>query len=526
MRNLFILLMLSLLLTNCANIKQPTGGDKDEINPTMIKSIPEHNSTNFKGEEIVVYFDEQIESKNLLQELIITPDDEISYKEVPGKKYIKLKLKDTLRSNTTYNFNFGNSIVDITEKNPSDNARIAFSTGPNIDTAKISGRIINMHTQKPIENAIALLHYNLDTLDPEKHKPTYFAKSDDDGYFTIENLPIDTFRLYAIEDANNNLLYNYGKENISEYNERVIPSNHDSTDYTLYVSSQDTRPLKMISSEHLYNASKIKFNKGLYSYEINDTLVSKKTDKERSLLIFHKISSHDSIAIPISVTDSVNNNFDTTIYIKSNPDGDTLSFDFTLTLEPKSDNIKSIPSDIKISFSLPLKSAVLDTFTLIKDDTDTLINFNYQYNLLNINELKIITDKINAQKANFSFSGVEIISVFNDTIENLRIDYKIPDETKFGQIQGSIQTNKENIILELINSSYKVVKSLQVDKSFDFIYIEPGSYRLRAIEDSNGNGKWDSGNHQTDTPPENVFIDEEEILIKANWIIQDRVFKF
>ncbi|MEQ9148140.1 MAG: Ig-like domain-containing protein, partial [Cytophagales bacterium] len=117
---------------SCANIKPPTGGEKDLDPPILLKSIPEHNSTNFEGDEITLFFDEQIETKGLINELIITPDDNIQIKETPKKKSLTIRLKDTLRQNTTYNLNFGNSIVDITERNPSQNAVIAFSTGPDI----------------------------------------------------------------------------------------------------------------------------------------------------------------------------------------------------------------------------------------------------------------------------------------------------------------------------------------------------------------------------------------------------------
>jgi hypothetical protein len=41
---------------------------------------------------------------------------------------IRIKIKDTLPPNTTYAFNFGNSIVDNNEENPYPYFRYVFST--------------------------------------------------------------------------------------------------------------------------------------------------------------------------------------------------------------------------------------------------------------------------------------------------------------------------------------------------------------------------------------------------------------
>ena len=58
----------------------------------------------------------------------------------PSKR-ITIKLSDTLQENTTYTFNFGQSIEDNTERNVLDNFKYIFSTGDYIDSLHIGGRI-------------------------------------------------------------------------------------------------------------------------------------------------------------------------------------------------------------------------------------------------------------------------------------------------------------------------------------------------------------------------------------------------
>ena len=62
-------LLICTLLVNCARRGSPSGGQKDEIPPVLIKAIPEVMKTNFNSERIRLYFDEYIVLKNLRKQL-------------------------------------------------------------------------------------------------------------------------------------------------------------------------------------------------------------------------------------------------------------------------------------------------------------------------------------------------------------------------------------------------------------------------------------------------------------------------
>ena len=55
------------------------------------------------------------------------------------------------------------------------------------------------------------------------------------------------------------------------------------------------------------------------------------------------------------------------------------------------------------------------------------------------------------------------------------------------------------------------------EQVFEFNNIEPSKYLIRVIQDSNGNGKWDTGNFLKNKQPEKVKYYPEEIEIRANW---------
>ena len=109
-----------LFFFQCANRGIASGGDKDITPPKVINSYPENFSTNFKGNEIRIFFDEYIKLKNLQKNLIISPPMDPAPEITPlgsASKYITIKIYDSLATNTTYAFNFGNSIEDNNEGN-------------------------------------------------------------------------------------------------------------------------------------------------------------------------------------------------------------------------------------------------------------------------------------------------------------------------------------------------------------------------------------------------------------------------
>ena len=62
-----------LLYINALTVVQQVVVKKDVTPPKIIKEVPENFSTNFKSDEIKIYFDEYIKLKNLQKQLIISP---------------------------------------------------------------------------------------------------------------------------------------------------------------------------------------------------------------------------------------------------------------------------------------------------------------------------------------------------------------------------------------------------------------------------------------------------------------------
>ena len=113
---------------------------------------------------------------------------------------ITVKLKDTLEPNTTYTLNFGNAIKDVNEGNILKNFTYIFSTGTYIDSLELRGKVLLAETGETDTTLTVMLHTNKDDSAVVKEKPRYIAKVGRQGNFDFQNLPPETFYLYALKD--------------------------------------------------------------------------------------------------------------------------------------------------------------------------------------------------------------------------------------------------------------------------------------------------------------------------------------
>ncbi|MGK0252556.1 MAG: hypothetical protein ACI81G_001996, partial [Gammaproteobacteria bacterium] len=135
---------MGLVLVNCAKRGSPNGGAMDSLPPVFIKADPPNFTTNFDDTEIKIYFDEYVKLKDYQKQLIISPPltNSIISPQGSAAKYITIDIKDTLQPNTTYVFNFGQSIVDNNESNPYAYFKYILSTGDYIDSLSVKGDIV------------------------------------------------------------------------------------------------------------------------------------------------------------------------------------------------------------------------------------------------------------------------------------------------------------------------------------------------------------------------------------------------
>ncbi|MEO8516841.1 MAG: Ig-like domain-containing protein, partial [Flavobacterium sp.] len=183
------------IIVSCAKRGTITGGDKDITPPKITSSNPKNFSTNFSAKTIKINFNEYIKIKDLQKNLIISPPMETPATILPqggASKYLTIKINDTLKANTTYSFNFGESIVDNNEGNVLPQLKYVFSTGALIDSLTVEG-IIKDSYEKETDSFVNVMLYEVDEKYNDsiiyKQTPRYITNTLDSlKTFKIENV--------------------------------------------------------------------------------------------------------------------------------------------------------------------------------------------------------------------------------------------------------------------------------------------------------------------------------------------------
>ena len=199
--------LLSIGGSGCAQIISPTGGPRDSIAPVLLEASPPNGTINFKGNKIVLTYDEYVQLAKLQENLIVSPTPKITPNIDYKFKTVTIKIRDTLEPNTTYSFNMGNSIQDINEGNPVRDFSYVFSTGPYIDLLQFSGNVILAQTGKPDSTLIVMLYKDLDDSAVIKRKPRYITKVNTKGNFKFKNLAEGIYHVYALKDESGQKIY-------------------------------------------------------------------------------------------------------------------------------------------------------------------------------------------------------------------------------------------------------------------------------------------------------------------------------
>ncbi len=120
-----------------------------------------------------------------------------------------------------------------------------------------------------------------------------------------------------------------------------------------------------------------------------------------------------------------------------------------------------------------------------------------------------------------------ITNIAQQSNDSLSSEYSLYNPEKYAvvivNIKGRDGVSAPNYIVELLNSKNVLIESKMTGQSdkIQFNYVRAGDIRLRVIEDSNNNGKWDSGNLIEMRHPERVELysdgGEDIFTTRENW---------
>lgn len=518
-----ILLLGGLLLTTvqCAKRASPTGGPRDSLPPVLINASPKLNTVFFDKEEFNLTFDEYVTLKDISKQLIISPPLSSSqYKVYPvtgASKKVTLKLLDSLLDNTTYTFNFGESIIDFNESNPSSYLTYTLSTGATIDSLYIKGRVTDAF-ERETERYISLQLYPVDSIYKDSviftEKPLYVTSTLDTTIFRFQNLRAGKYAIIALEDKAGNYFFNQNIDKIG-FVDRLIELPQDSIlDFRLFQEKANffwDKPY-FINEHHIalaYYGEREDESYKMVSQvpESFESLVTQNRETD-TLDYWFRGAELDSLQFEFNIKDSLQIK---TVYFK-NPTPDSLVVDKntsgSLRLLEKFELKTNLPitevnsEQVKVTnidtLPVPASLKIQENYDRITVDFEVIPNDRYEITLL--------------PNALVDFWGNT-----NDTLVYRTSTKKIED---YGNIFLRVQHQSPHpYIIELLKGDevFRRYDTPLEGGNYSFKLLDAAKYRVRLIEDANQNKKWDTGNYLEKIQPEQVIYYWKEIDVRANW---------
>nr|WP_290015578.1 Ig-like domain-containing protein [uncultured Alistipes sp.] len=583
LRTVVVLFFASAFFSRCASMMIPTGGPRDTLPPVIVNMTPDNFSTDrpLVGHgKIYIEFDEFVQLKDQQKEFFTSPQMKKKPTVTLRGRGIVIQLRDTLLPNTTYALNFGSALRDNNEGNPLHSMRYVFSTGPEIDSMILSGYTADAYKADSVSKTF-IWFFPADSVEDIaeydstifKYKPAVIARAENNGIFIAQNLKPVPYRVYAVQDKNDNQLYEPGSDQVGfldgTYNPAALPDFamwYDSLRH--YVSAEPQLYLRMFTDRAFrrqvlaQSERPLQHKALLYFSAPHPQIDSIRFDSipEGGFIVDPQTVGRDTLALwftvpsaqlPDTLRGSVTYfKHDSVNVLRRVTEPLKLSWRFIETKEQQREREKlererrraeeageewtepRKPSPF--AFKLPLNGEInpenhltvdfdyplarLDSaamlLTLLKADNsveDVPVRFVRDTALLRRWYVRAPWKPEGQYTLTIPAGAITDVAGFtNDSIVG---KYTVLDPEKFATVKIDVRGREGmQYIVQLLDGSGSLKQERRgvVSGPVRFNYVSPGEIKFRVIEDLNGNGKWDSGDVVARRQPERAEMFVDE----------------
>lgn len=523
-----VMIWLASLVSGCASMQSPTGGPKDSIPPEIVKELPKIFTKNFDAKKIEIEFNEFVKLNNEYTEISISPAMDIPPGFRVKKENLEIEFKQELEANTTYSINFGKAIADVNESNILKNYSYVFSTGNEIDSLSISGKVINSLTKEKLKDVtVFILPVAQDSLFGKK-KASVFNITDTAGTFKLSNLREDTYKLYALFEQGGDRIYNGQDEEIG-FLQNPLKLTKDTSGIVLQVFKEYPN-LFMVKERRIEGDGRINltFNRPITDPSI--TIIEPSAINQSKTVEFSLSRDSATVWLPELSFDSID--------VVINSAGKALDT-VTLRRNKRDTYIKSLVasdnlsgskirpgSELILKFSSPIESYQESQITLLEDsiqakgfqivkDPNSLRTYRlkYPWKLKKQYILKLaenaFTDVLGTKSKVYTKKFELDI---DDNYGSISINVSVPDTTK-------------SYLVQWLNERKEVLRQNSVKKNtlLNYIRYPTAKYLIRVIYDDNSNGEWDTGNVKEGRQPEKTWNFDKTISLRPNWDLEENL---
>jgi hypothetical protein len=115
--------------------------------------------------------------------------------------------------------------------------------------------------------------------------------------------------------------------------------------------------------------------------------------------------------------------------------------------------------------------------------------------------------------------------IYSDTCDSTHVSFQMKPVEEYGKFAVTINRTDKSypVIIQLLTDKGLVVdqRIITTEKRVDFGLLAPAKYGLKAIMDTNSNGRWDTGKFIKKIQPERVLIHPKIFDVKPNWELEE-----
>ncbi|RJP69407.1 MAG: hypothetical protein C4539_07805 [Ignavibacteriales bacterium] len=542
--------LISLILTGCANQLPPGGGPQDKTPPEITFVYPSNGTVNFSDDHFEIEFSEYVTKSTVQEAVFISPAIESTLDYDWSGTSVKIMLPGKLKDNVTYIVTIGTNVEDINNRNKiSQSYSFAFSTGPKIDRGIVQGKV---YADKP--QGIMLFAYPVaDTvINPIIHKPKYISQAGVNGEFKLLGLAFDTYRIFAVKDEFNDLVYNVGDDSYGCPYADISVDEADSVFHGLnfFMSKEDTAKPRLLSATmtdrfHILIEFSEPFDSSIVSAK--NFVVIDSTENKIYNPVFAFTGKAKENSMVLSIKDSMkkdNNNFLQVSGLKDK-NGNTTPKDFSqIVVSEKADTSAPNTMQTKVVNVESLKGFQQEFIFTFDDGFDSLKakagitagerrgkDIKCSVSFIDDASFKVkILDELN-QKENYIIK-INLNNII-DAAGNRRdsvytYGFKPVSQTDITGASGSVQLTagleKEKVIVVLNGtdgSKKNYQKKIDIKKEFKFDKVAPGKYLLWSYVDKDSSNTFNYGKPFPFLNSEKFIYYPDTLRLRARWPVED-----
>jgi uncharacterized protein (DUF2141 family) len=555
---ILILLLFLVLVSHCAKEGMPPGGPEDTTPPEVISVSPQPGSTQVDlNSKIRITFSERMLAKITEESIFISPLPKKPFEFGWRGKTLLLTPQELLLPDRTYVISVGTDAQDLRRNRLAQSHTFAFSTGDKLDYGSISGQVwarqkVGLNPELGASVWAYLLGKDRTGIDPDSVKPDYVTQTDDQGKYALRNLSLGDYRIFAVQDANRDLLWEWESEAIGvttgdvELAERDI--SRTSVDFILDTKDK-SRPRLLDCHSPSNSLVRLEFDEELdrqrslelANYEILSvstreslTILSafyEDAETRRVYLLTGRMSSREKYdLIVFGVTDRAGNLVDTSsnTCLFDGPETVDTTGPNLVALSPK-DREAAVPLDskMKLVFDKPPERQTVETAFSLVDSNQTGVDgegdwpnpttflFTPSSPLVQQMEYSI---RLKGEKIRDFFGNASVID------SSFAASFVTLDEGTLGSVSGEVGvTQKEESAAFVLTLWHTEGNNLWYETvvpqpgPFAFQKVLPGKYFLSGYVDLNGDRSLSLGQPQPFSPLEPFTVYPDTIYVRSRW---------